>query len=120
MQGLVDKWNVSHLLDVITTDKASNMVGIFNQPDFPTTYSSGVCFNHVLQRVIEVGEITISSLRGGGDCLNSQGYYRSIVCNLLQFIGCSLNKPRINIWNIWGEKCFSDAQISCGGGGGFP
>ena len=64
MQALVDKWNVSHLLDVITTDRASNMVGMWSQSEFPTTYSSGVCFNHILQRIVEVGKINNYLLSG--------------------------------------------------------
>ena len=59
IQELIEKWNVSHLVDVITTDSAANMLGIFSQPDFPSTYSSGVCFNHVLQHVVEVRNFII-------------------------------------------------------------
>ena len=47
-----------------------------------------------------------------------------ILCVIsLQFIGFSLNKHSIEIWNINthpGEKCSSGAQISQGGGGGVP
>ena len=66
------------------------MVGIFNQPNFPVNYSSGVCFNHILQRVVKVkkiqNECTISIWNL---CLNPIKLW--IVCFLCNIYWNSLN-----------------------------
>ena len=40
------------------------------------------------------------------------------MCDFLQFIGFSLNKHRINIWNIRGESAPGMPKFNRGGGGG--
>ena len=53
-QNLLSEWRLSDKCEVITTDTAKNMLGIFNIPTFPVRYVSGKCVNHILQLCIKV------------------------------------------------------------------
>ena len=54
MQALLEEWNISSKLGVITSDSAANMLGIYKTRGFPSAYSCGQCANHLIQRAIEV------------------------------------------------------------------
>jgi len=53
IQALAVEWGISGVLEVITTDSASNMTGMMKTRTFPSHYMHGQCGNHLIQRVIE-------------------------------------------------------------------
>ena len=54
LQSEVEKWGIRNSLEVITTDTAKNMLGVFNIDGFPSNFCSGHCINHVIQLAIKV------------------------------------------------------------------
>ena len=63
MIALVKDWQLNYVLDVVTTDSAANMLGIFNLENFPDYYRSAQCANHLLQRVIENEIFSMKSIK---------------------------------------------------------
>ena len=61
--SLVEEWKITSKLNVITTDSAANMLGMFNVSGFPSTYISGQCANHLLQRVINTEIFSIERIQ---------------------------------------------------------
>ena len=51
--ALAEDWQIGHLLDVITTNSALTMLGIYSFDTFPDYYNCGQCANQGLQRVVK-------------------------------------------------------------------
>jgi hypothetical protein len=53
--AILEEWDLLHATEVIVSDTAANMLGIYNRqhaPDLPGHFIPGKCVNHILQLVI--------------------------------------------------------------------
>ena len=57
LQKTLEDWNLVATTEMIITDTAKNMMGIYNKekvPDLPSHFRKGKCVCHILQLVIQV------------------------------------------------------------------